>query len=655
MLKIAVVEDQQEVRDELCRFIRQYAAENSLQVEVLPIEDGAVIAEHYEPGYDIIFMDVEMPGLDGFGAAEKIRAVDADAVLVFVTNMAQYAIKGYEVDALDYVLKPVNYYQFCTKLSRAVQRVQRRRGGQVVLQLAGGGMQVLSTGDIYYLVFRPCQPRQRRKAAGAVPFLPLQPVLSGQPEICKGCGERLCPRQHRPPGDQPPPACGFPDGGGVLHRRCAVNLLARHVIFRALLRWTAAVAFCIPLKHRPHARLRALGMLLPLLGLTYVLDPAAQSTSLHELQFSLLTLYVAFFVLLGMMIYACVEIDKKSALYCAVWSLLASQAAYECWHLVEVFFEWRGTPLDLGSLPVMLAQLAAGAFFYFVICTTLSRKMSYKGMYNIGPRQLTSAFFIGILFMFQAALLSSGQVVALDRSLVMTMFVGQFYFLTLLYFQTEVFKLSAVQKEMDTLNLLYERQREQYQVARQNVQIINKRCHELKLQIAALRQMSSAPADPELKAHIDEAEKAAQLYDASRNTGNEVLDVVLTEKSLLCESRRIQLNAVTDGSCLSFFEASDLYALFANMLDHAIESAVKVPEPERRCIDLLVCTRQSFVVVNVISPDRPAESADTRAAHYAVKVTNRIVQKYKGTLTTESQNGFFAVKIIFPSALSVKA
>ena len=217
---------------------------------------------------------------------------------------------------------------------------------------------------------------------------------------------------------------------------------------------------------------------------------------------------------------------------------------------------------------------------------------------------------------------------------------------------TDSMRLSAMQKEMDTLNLLYERQREQYQVARQNVQIINKRCHELKLQIAALRQMSGAasdPPDPELKAHIDEAEKAAQLYDASRNTGNEVLDVVLTEKSLLCESRRIQLNAVTDGSCLGFFEASDLYALFANMLDHAIESAVQMPEPERRCIDLLVCTRQSFVVVNVISPDRPPEAADTRATHYAVKVTNRIVQKYKGTLTTESQNGFFAVKIIFPT------
>ena len=122
MFKIAIVEDQEETRESLNRFVRQYAQEQGLQVEISLITDGAEIAEHYTPGFDIIFMDVEMPRLDGFGAAEAIRAVDADVVLVFVTNMAQYAIRGYEVDALDYVLKPVNYYQFCTKLSRAIQR-----------------------------------------------------------------------------------------------------------------------------------------------------------------------------------------------------------------------------------------------------------------------------------------------------------------------------------------------------------------------------------------------------------------------------------------------------------------------------------------------------------------------------------------------------
>lgn len=199
MFRIAIVEDQEETRECLNRFVRQYAEEQGLQVEISLIADGSEIAEHYTPGFDIIFMDVEMPRLDGFGAAEAIRAVDAEVVLVFVTNMAQYAIRGYEVDALDYVLKPVNYYQFCTKLSRAIQRVQRRRGGQVVLQLAGGGIQLLDTADIYYLethsrmlphrqrgVCGARQPAKRRKTTCRVPLCPLQPVLSGQPGLRQG-------------------------------------------------------------------------------------------------------------------------------------------------------------------------------------------------------------------------------------------------------------------------------------------------------------------------------------------------------------------------------------------------------------------------------------------------------------------------------------
>ena len=226
-----------------------------------------------------------------------------------------------------------------------------------------------------------------------------------------------------------------------------------------------------------------------------------------------------------------------------------------------------------------------------------------------------------------------------------TLVTGQIYFLTLLYFQTELFKKSAMEKEMNALNLLYERQRQQYQVARQNVQMINKRCHELKVQIADLRKLSPEAVPQE---RIEEAERAARLYDANCNTGNEVLDVVLTEKSLLCESRGIQLNAVANGSCLGFFEAGDLYALFANALDHAVESAVQTARPECRVIDLLVCVRQGFVVVNIISPLRPPEQQANRSAQYELKVIRRIVQKYKGTLTLEEQGEFFAEKIIFP-------
>ena len=422
-------------------------------------------------------------------------------------------------------------------------------------------------------------------------------------------------------------------------------VVGRHVFFRAVLRWGAARAVCSPRTLRDRFWLRAVELLLSLMALTWLLDPMAQSNSLVQLQISLLGMYIGFFILLGAMIYACVEIDKKSALYCAVWSLLTAQTAYEGWNLFELLCAVKSHPLNMNSVPVKLLQVLTGVVFYGVICGTLARKIPDKGVYHIGPRQLASAFFMGIMFMLQAALLSSAQALDWPMSVVGTTLIGQLYFLTLLYLQTELFKKSDLQKEMETLNLLYERQRQQYQVARQNVNIINKRCHELRVQIAALRKLAPDAVPRET---LEEAENAARLYDAGANSGNEVLDVVLTEKTLLCQSRRVQLNAVANGSCLRGFEPGDLYALFANALDYAIEGAVRTPDPARRNIDLLVCVRQSFIVINVISPAREPEAAATRTEAYELKVLRRIVQKYSGTLTTETQNGFFAIKIIFP-------
>lgn len=390
-------------------------------------------------------------------------------------------------------------------------------------------------------------------------------------------------------------------------------------LLRALLRWGAALVFCLPLRHRTHFWARACGMLFPLLLLAQLLDPLAQSTTLWQQQLLLLVLYISFFALLGGMIYLCTDINKKGALYCAVWSLLIAQCAYESWCFLELQFTRYGHPLNMASPWAVLVQLLSGAVFFAAVYILLARQLPYKGEYNIGPRQLFSAFFIGILFMVQAAVLDNARTEHTPLSLTVTILIGQFYFITLLYFQSELFKKSAMEKEMNELNLLYERQRQQYQVARQNVQIINKRCHELKVQIANLRKLSPEAVPQE---RIDEAERAARLYDANRNTGNEVLDVVLTEKSLLCESRGIQLNAV--------------------------ESAVQISRPECRVIDLLVCVRQGFVVVNIIGPLRPPEQQASRSAQYELKVIRRIVQKYKGTLTLEEQGEFFAEKIIFP-------
>lgn len=199
MVKIAVVEDNDAMRAQLCGFIAQYAQESGHQLDVTAFSDGAQLVEPYRPGFDIIFLDIEMPTLGGMPTAERIRRQDSDVVLVFVTNMAQYAIRGYEVDALDFVLKPVSYYQFSTKLERALQRIRRRRGGQVALQVSGGAAAgyrrhplsgnagppfALPHGHGYLAGAR--QSAEGRKGSGCLPLCALQPVLSGQPAPRQG-------------------------------------------------------------------------------------------------------------------------------------------------------------------------------------------------------------------------------------------------------------------------------------------------------------------------------------------------------------------------------------------------------------------------------------------------------------------------------------
>ena len=107
MTRIAIVEDDAAVREQLAGYVQRYTRQYGTQFEVTMFTDGVEILEDYRPVYDIIFLDVEMLHLDGMGTARRIRELDSDVLLIFITNMAQYAMKGYAVGALDYILKPV--------------------------------------------------------------------------------------------------------------------------------------------------------------------------------------------------------------------------------------------------------------------------------------------------------------------------------------------------------------------------------------------------------------------------------------------------------------------------------------------------------------------------------------------------------------------
>lgn len=153
MIKIAIVEDVYEDSLQLQEYLHQYEKENGENFEITLFSDGDEIVHKYKPVYDIILMDIELKFMDGMAAAEEIRKLDTEVVIMFVTNTPQYAIRGYEVDAFDYVLKPVSYFAFSQRLSRALSRMKKRESKMLAINLKGGVFR-LDVSNIFYIESR---------------------------------------------------------------------------------------------------------------------------------------------------------------------------------------------------------------------------------------------------------------------------------------------------------------------------------------------------------------------------------------------------------------------------------------------------------------------------------------------------------------------
>ncbi len=150
MIKIAIVEDEELYAKQLNEYLRQYERENGEAIEVTIYSDGDRIVDKYQSQYDIILMDIEMKFMDGMSAAEEIRKIDTEVVIIFITNMTQYAIRGYAVDALDYVLKPVSYFALSQRLNRAIGRMRKRESKMIMVNMKGGIVR-LNIANIYYI------------------------------------------------------------------------------------------------------------------------------------------------------------------------------------------------------------------------------------------------------------------------------------------------------------------------------------------------------------------------------------------------------------------------------------------------------------------------------------------------------------------------
>lgn len=150
MIRIAIAEDDQQAAHQLQTYLERFGTENHLQMQITCFSDGAKLAGDYQPVWDLLLLDVDMPVMNGFDTARSIREVDPEVNIIFITNLAQYAIRGYDVGALDYLLKPVNYYALSMRLKRVV-RLLRLRDTEALMLKTEGNMVRVPLNRIYYI------------------------------------------------------------------------------------------------------------------------------------------------------------------------------------------------------------------------------------------------------------------------------------------------------------------------------------------------------------------------------------------------------------------------------------------------------------------------------------------------------------------------
>ena len=404
--------------------------------------------------------------------------------------------------------------------------------------------------------------------------------------------------------------------------------------------WISCLVFLLPLRRKTHFKVRLIlsgaVCVLILSGVYYLIENLTDWSYWGQVPLLFITYFSAVLIF-----YSCVKGKGFGLWYCGVWGTMTFLLVLETSYVLC-------SPL-LGDLGNWLLKILFSVAVNVAIGLTLARWMPEKGQYQIGPRQMVSAWVFCImsenLFIYAKV----------DPGAALFNIVLQFYCITLLYLQSAVFKKSSMRKELETIQLLWHQQKGQYQLSKETIELINHKCHDLKHQVQAIRAVKD---EKERETYLEKIEKSVQIYSAIVRTGNEILDTILTEKSLICENSGIHINCVADGSLLAFMNPVDLYTLFGNALDNAIEAVRKLESKEKRVIDIMLYERQSFLMLQIVNPmcgevkfedGLPLTTKAKNGYHgYGMKSMLHTIQKYEGHLTTEVKNGCFYFNVMLP-------
>lgn len=405
---------------------------------------------------------------------------------------------------------------------------------------------------------------------------------------------------------------------------------------------TALCVYVYGLEKRKMAGVRILTVFLGFAALLAIIGKEYGRAAESGVLMYLATLFMCgmFFVIMILSVWNVFRVHFQEAMYCATCAYLSEHIAY-CIRLIVNNVSVK--PLaETGSILYFLIHLCVYLISWRLVAKNMIRERHYA----------TSAVqSIGLMICSLSLVIALSVVASYCGFEVLHGIYASICCAFVLYSQVKQQKQLSLQEELAMQRQLWLKHKAQYEMAKETVEIINQKCHDLKYQIEALRKISD---HEEQKKAIDSMEESVTIYDSVVNTENEYLNTVLTEKSLLCKKNSITLTCIADGNILGFMDAVDLYTLFGNALDNAMEAVMKL-KAEERFINLLLYEKAGLIFIQIenyfqgeiqMEEGLPVTTKTEKAYHgFGVKSIVEIVEKYHGFVTIETENQIFLLRI----------
>ena len=362
-------------------------------------------------------------------------------------------------------------------------------------------------------------------------------------------------------------------------------------------------------------------------------------------------------ILASAIIAAIFRTSSWAAIYCATAGYTIQNLASSAADFVELILG-SGSTEAVPLLPTVLIEVLLALAVYLPAWHLLAKPVARHGLAAKGDQRMLGLLGIVLLavILFDTA---NKQLVGTDSPLDLILLLKVVHGVVCVFVLAmgqELLVNRRLREDALLAQSMLASERRQYELSKENIEAINIKCHDIRHQIRQLGTAGAAVVDP---AVVEDIARQVDVYDSMVRTGNDALDVILSEKGLVCEREGIDFRCVADGTALFFMAPTDIYALFGNALDNAIEASRKLEDRDERSISLTV--REAAGMASIHVENR--FSGDVRLGEEGLPVTSKpdapnhgfgtrsmrlIAQRYGGVMTLRSEGGVFHLNVALP-------